>query len=429
MVYINDTSLTPPTYSVSRSAASVNEGSAVTFTFTSNQTGPFYWTLTGMDFADIWFVNYWNDEIGYWEDQGQINSGVIYPGGQVQVYFTADQVTEGAQTASFSVRAGGITGFPLATQTVTINDTSVYPAAGTTSGGPYCQGFNKYQNYHNGSGGTYAVLVETNSAYCGFNIYDEAVYIVSDQNENYIVPLNGYMTITVGAGEPNSGFTYAITNNSDPQPTTFPGTASLDSGGYFTNYITGATAVGSQTIGDKRLWVKFNYNQHVRSARFQVVYDPGTTNGGTFCSGFALRQNYNDGAGGIYTQTVQNNSPTCGYVQQYYPYMGSTYYYYWNQDYVHNIWYIYDTKPNSSVKFTIVAGPNYVGSTATVTSDASGEASYDIGNAPYGAGTYTINATFPGNDASYPTNYRTLVFYWVVYNAYGGGGSGGDGGF
>lgn len=422
MVYINDTSLTPATYSVSRSAASVNEGSAVTFTFTSNQTGAFYWTLTGMDFADIWFVNYWNDEIGYWENQGQINSGVIYPGGQVQVYFTADQVTEGAQDAYFSVRAGSITGFPLATQIVTINDTSVYPAAGTTSGGPYCQGFNKYQNYHNGSGGTYAVLVESNSTFCGFNIYNESVTIVSDANGNYIVPLNGYMTITIGSSEPNTGFTFAITNNGDAQPTSFPGTGTLDSNGNFTNYITGATAQGSQTIGDKRLWVKFNYNQNVRSGRYNIVYDPGTTNGGTFCSGFALRQNYNDGAGGIYTQTVENNSPTCGYVQQYNPYMSQTYFYYYNQDFVHDIWYIYDTKPNSSVKFTIVGGPNYVGNNVTVTSNGSGFASFDIGNAAYGAGTYTINATFPGNDASYPTNYRTLVFYWVVINGSGGGG-------
>jgi hypothetical protein len=80
--------------------------------------------------------------------------------------------------------------------------------------------------------------------------------------------------------------------------------------------------------------------------------------------------------------------------------------------------------PATTVKFTIVAGPNYVGSNASITTDGNGFGSYDIGNAPYAAGTYTINATFPGNDASYPTNYRTLVFYWYVYNASGGGGGG-----
>jgi hypothetical protein len=423
-IYINDTSLTPASYSVTRSAASVNEGSFVTFTFTTNQTGTFYWTLTGMELADIWYVEYFLDfgEGSYWASQGQINSGTINPNDQIRIWFTADQQTEGSQNTIFSVRSGSITGFPLASQTVTINDTSVYPAAGTPSGNPYCQGFNKYQNYHNGSGGTYAVLVESNSTFCGFNVWNESVTIVSDLNNNYIVPLNGYMTITIGQGEPNTGFTFAITNNSDPQPTSFPGTASLDGSGYFTNYITGATAQGSQTIGDKRLWVKFNYNQNVRSARFQVVYDSGTTNGGTFCSGFNLQQNYNNGSGGIYTQTVESNSPTCGYVQQYYPTMSQTTYYYYNVDYVHDLWQIYDAKPNSQVKFTIVAGPAYIGATATITTNGSGFGSYDIGNAPYAAGFYTINATFPGNDASYPSNYRTLVFYWYVLAASGGGG-------
>jgi hypothetical protein len=377
-----------------------------------------------MELADIWYVEYFLDfgEGSYWASQGQINSGTINPNDQIRIWFTADQQTEGSQNTIFSVRSGSITGFPLASQTVTINDTSVYPAAGTPSGNPYCQGFNKYQNYHNGSGGTYAVLVESNSTFCGFNVWNESVTIVSDLNNNYIVPLNGYMTITIGQGEPNTGFTFAITNNSDPQPTSFPGTASLDGSGYFTNYITGATAQGSQTIGDKRLWVKFNYNQNVRSARFQVVYDSGTTNGGTFCSGFNLQQNYNNGSGGIYTQTVESNSPTCGYVQQYYPTMSQTTYYYYNVDYVHDLWQIYDAKPNSQVKFTIVAGPAYIGSNATITTNGSGFGSYDIGNAPYAAGFYTINATFPGNDASYPSNYRTLVFYWYVLAASGGGG-------
>jgi len=430
-VNINDTSLTPASYSVTRSAASVNEGGGVNtgviFTFTTNQNVTRYWTLTGMDFADIWYVSYAVDygDGPFFESQGQINSGTIGPGGQVQIYFTADQMTEGAQTAVFDVRAGSITGTVLASNSVVINDTSLYPANGTASGGPYCQGFNKYQNYHNGSGGTYSTLIETNSAYCGFNVYDESVTIVSDANGDYRVPLNGYMTITLGQSEPYSFFTYAITNNGDPQPAQpFPASGQLDGYGNFQNYITGAMAQGSQTIGDKRLWVRFVYNNHIRSARYQVVYDSGTANGGTFCSGFNLRQNYNDGAGGIYTQTVQSNSPTCGYVQQYYPSMSSTYYTYWNVDFIRDIWYIYNAKPNSQVKFTIVAGPAYVGATATITVDSSGNGSYDIGAAGYAAGTYTINATFPGNDASYPSNYRTLVFYWIVYAGSGGGGGG-----
>lgn len=423
-VYINDISLTPASYSVTRSAASVNEGSVVDFTFTTNQTGVFYWTLTGMEMADIFEVSYWvyDGEYYYWQSQGQINSGTIYAGGRVQVYFRNDQITEGPQDAYFSVRAGGITGFPLATQIVTINDTSVYPAAGTPSGGPYCSGIGLYQSYHNGSGGTYAVLLDAQATQCGFNVWDEQVVITSDAWGDYIIPTSGYFSIVVGTGEPASGFTYAITNNSDPQPATFPASGTLDANGVFTNYIRGQDVFGTAgATGDKRLWVKFNYNGHVRSARMWIVPDPGTNSGGQYCQGTTLRQNKHDGRGGTYAETVQSNSPTCGYVQQYYPYMSQTYYYnnifYGSVD----IWYIYDAKPNSTVKFTIVAGPAYVGNNADIITNASGFGSFNIGNAAYVQGTYTINATFPAQDASYPSGFRTLVFYWVVVNQDNGG--------
>lgn len=55
-ITINDTSLTPTTYSVTRSATSVNEGSYVDFQLTTNQTGTLYWTLNGIELADINYV-------------------------------------------------------------------------------------------------------------------------------------------------------------------------------------------------------------------------------------------------------------------------------------------------------------------------------------------------------------------------------------
>jgi hypothetical protein len=144
--------------------------------------------------------------------------------------------------------------------------------------------------------------------------YNESVTIVSDAGGDYIVELNGYMTITIGPGAPNTGFTFQVADNGAPQPTTFTGTGTLNANGYFYNYITGATAQGSQTVGDRRLWVKFNYNNNVRSARYQAVYDRNTTSGAQYCgSGFTLYQNYNNGRGGTYAQVVQNNSPSCGY--------------------------------------------------------------------------------------------------------------------
>lgn len=425
MVYINDTSLTPASYRVDRSATNTSEGAGIEFAFESNQTGTFYWTLTGMDFADIWFVNY---QVNYgegleWAGQGQINSGTIVAGGHIQIFFRADQITEGAQTAVFDVRSGSITGPVLASNTVVINDTSVWPAAGTTNGGQYCSGIGLYQNYNNGNGGTYAVLLDAQSPQCGFNVWDETVTITSDAWGDYIIPTSGYFSIVIGTGQPDSGFTYNITNNWDPQPTTFPASGTLNGDGVFTNYIRGQDVFGTAgATGDKRLWVKFNYNGHVRSARMWIVPDPGTNSGGQYCQGTTLRQNKHDGRGGTYAETVQSNSPTCGYVPQYYPYMGSDYYYYYTGDFYHALWITYGAKPNSVVRYTIVAGPAYVGASAEVTSNGSGTATYDIGNAAYAAGTYTINATFPAQDASYPTGYRTLVFYWIVSPGYGQGG-------
>jgi hypothetical protein len=428
-ININDTSLTPATYSVSRSAASVNEGSSVTFTFTTNQNGIFYWTLTGMEFDDIWYVEYWQDfgDGAGWANQGQINSGTIFNGGQVRVTFRNDQVTEGAQTAMFSVRAGSITGFPLATATVTINDTSIWPAAGTPSSGFYCVGFDQYRNFHNGTGGTYASLIQANSPSCGFNVWNESVVIYGDdQFQDFIVPSNGFVQIIIGQGEPNSGFTFAVTPNTASQPTSFPGSATLNSDGYFYNYIQAYTIISTNpsATGDMRLWVRFNYSGNVRSARVNIVTNAGTLSGGQYCQGTTLRQNKHDGRGGIYAETVQNNSPTCGFVQQYNPYMSQGTFQNYNGDGFRNIWYIYDAKPNSTVNFRIVAG-NYVGNNANITTDANGFGSFDIGPGPYIVGTYTINATFPGHEANYPTNRRTLVFNWVVFNGFGN--PGGDG--
>lgn len=427
VITVNDSSLTPATYSLTRSVPAsgvANEGTAAYFYLTTNQSTDLYWTLngTGITTDDIVAAGAYDADNNYYS-YGPDTSGIINQNYyQLFVYFKSDLKTEGAETLTVNIRTGSPSGTIVASATVVISDTSVYPAAGTPSGNPFCIGYDKYQTYNDGSGGTYTSMIEANSSYCGYITYNETLTITSDANGNYIVPLNGYMSIVISNGAPSTVFNYAITNNSDPQPGSFPGSATLDEFGNWSNYITGATAQGGQTIGDKRLWVKFAYNQHVRSARFQVVYDSGTPSGGQYCSGTTLMQNYHNGAGGTYSQTVQVNSPTCGYIQQYYPYMSAGSYWYYNVDYVHQLWYIYDAKPNSTVKFTIVAGPNYVGANASITVDGNGYGSYDIGNAPYTAGTYTINATFPGNDASYPTNYRTLVFYWVVYAGSGGGG-------
>lgn len=353
---------------------------------------------------------------------GQVTSGTIANLDIVRVWFKSDLITEGSQTATFNVRTGSTAGPSVASSSVTVNDTSVYPAAGTTSGNPYCVGFNKYQNYNDGSGGTYSSLRETNSAYCGYTSYSESITISSDLWGDYIVPTGGYFTLSITGGAPGTGFTYAITNNADPQPATFPSSGTLDGLGNFSNYLLGSNVIGSAgATGDKRIWIKFNYNNNIRSARILVVLNPGTLSGGQYCSGTTLYQNKNDGRGGVYAEVVQYNSVSCGYVQQYYPQPSAYNWYYYLLNSLADTWAVYNAKPYSSVKYTFVAGPILVGSTVTVQSDANGYAYYIPNVAAYPEGIYTINITFPGNDASYPSSYRTLVVYWNVLNAYAPG--------
>jgi hypothetical protein len=234
------------------------------------------------------------------------------------------------------------------------------------------------------------------------------------------------MTIQVTGGMPGGGFVFESTVNGAAQPTTFGGTGSLtvvdmeagDPGGRFTNHITGATARGSQTVGDFRLWFKFNYNNNVRSARYQVVYDAGTNSGGTYCSGTTLYQNKNDGLGGTYQQVVQTNSPTCQVsVPQYYPTTSASTYYYYKADDTYDVFQVNGAKPGGTVRFSLTSGI-YQGVYYDRTADSTtGVATYNPGVGGYTAGTYSGNITFPGQDANYPVGYRTLPITWIVVAA------------
>lgn len=390
-IFVSDTSLTPAGYSVTRSAASINEGAYIFFTIglTAVPVGTQLWwdiSGTGITANDVQYVYHdAQDGNGWFTPSGgsPLNNTFTTDGStvyQVILYLRNDLETEGTETATFNLRTGYSGGTSEASTSFSINDTSVAPS------------------------------------------YNESVTIVSDANGNYIVPLNGYMTITIGPGAPNTGFTYAITNNNDPQPSSFPGVATLDGSGYFYNYITGATFQGSQTVGDKRLWVKFNYNNNVRSARANIVYDAGTLSGGEYCIGFTRYQNYNDGVGGVYAQVVATNSPACGYVQQYTPVRTRSVYTYYNYDFQGDTWGIDGGRPGGPVTATIINGP-YAGFALSGSFNGSGQYRQLIGD--YGAlvvGSYTINFTFPGDDAYYSTSYRTLVATFSVQNASAGSG-------
>ena len=555
-ITVLDTSLTAASYSLTKavpSGSTANEGTAAYFYLTTNQTANLYWVLegTGITNDDIEAAGAYDADGNYYSygaDRSGIINSTYY---QLFILFKNDVRTEGNETLIVNIKTGSTTGQVVASSSVIIGDTSVYPAAGTPTGDPYCIGVDRYQNYHNGLGGQYSSVIQYNSTICGyvppasysvsrsptsvnegayiiftisltsvpvgtqlwwdisgtgitandvqyvyhdaqdgngwftpgggsplnntfttdgntvyqvilyfrndvqtegtetgtFNlrtgysggtsvanttftindtsvtpVYNESLTIVSDDNGNYIVPLNGYMTISITGGAPNTGFTFAITNNGDAQPSSFPGVNSLDGSGSFYNYITGATAQGSQTVGDKRLWVKFNFNNNVRSARFNVVYDAGTLSGGQYCSGFTLYQNYNNGSGGVYAQVVETNSATCGYVQQYTPVRTMTTYTYYNYDFQGDTWGMNGGRPGGAVTATIINGP-YAGFALSGSFDGNGYYRQVVGNYGYlQPGFYTLNFTFPGQDAYYSTSYRTIVAYFYVIDGSSGGG-------
>lgn len=557
VITVLDTSLTAASYSLTKtvpSGTTANEGTAAYFYLTTNQSANLYWVLegTGITADDIQAAGAYDADGNYYSYGANLYGIINTTYYMLSVLFKNDVKTEGNETLIVSIKTGSQNGQTVASSSVIIGDTSLYPAAGTPTGNPYCIGVNRYQNYHDGSGGQYSSVIEYNSTICGyvppasysvsryvatvdengfqfftigltsvpsgtqlwwdisgtnittndiqyvyhdaqdgngwftpsggstlnntftvygqtsyqviiyprsdlqtegtetatfnlrtgysggpsvantsFNIndtsttpsYNESLTIVSDANGNHIVPLNGYMTISITGGAPNTGFTFAITNNGDPQPSSFPGAASLDGGGNFTNYITGATFQGSQTVGDKRLWVKFNFNNNVRSARANIVYDAGTLSGGQYCVGYTLTQNYNDGVGGVYSQVVEyNNVATCGYVQQYTPARTRVYYTYYNYDYMGDTWGLDSGRPGGAVTGTIVDGP-YAGFAISGTFNGSGQFRYPVGNYGYlSPGFYTINFTFPGQDVYYSASYRTIVAYFYVRDASAGAG-------
>ena len=119
VVTISDTSTTPvPSYAVS-APASINEGAAGTITVsTSNVTNgtDLYWSVstgdTPADFASS-------------SASGEVE--ITNNTGQFDVTPTADQTTEGAETATVRIRTGSQAGTIVATDTFTINDTSTTP--------------------------------------------------------------------------------------------------------------------------------------------------------------------------------------------------------------------------------------------------------------------------------------------------------------
>jgi hypothetical protein len=107
-----------PTYSVSPSVASVNEGSSVTWTITTTNipdATTLYWTNSGTTIAS--------------DFSAAVNSGsftVTSNTGSFSLTLSNDLTTEGSETIVIQIRTGSTSGTIVATaSTVTVNDTSI----------------------------------------------------------------------------------------------------------------------------------------------------------------------------------------------------------------------------------------------------------------------------------------------------------------
>lgn len=174
-VTINDTSLSPtPTYSLTRSAASVNEGSSFTITFATNQAGSFGYTISGISSADI---------------GGASLTGTVSNGSVLSYSVTADTTTEGTETFSIALDNG------QASTSVTINDTSTTPAPTPPSSATWSVGFS-----NNGSKGPVSTFINV--------ILNRAATVSTSYTFTGVVVENGVtfpcptVTIPIGSTSP-----------------------------------------------------------------------------------------------------------------------------------------------------------------------------------------------------------------------------------
>jgi hypothetical protein len=100
------------TYTLTPAAFNVNEGSSLTFTVggTNIVNGTYYWS-----------VDAGSGDVSTTSGSFTITSN----SGTFSVTPTADATTEGSETFIVYLRSGSITGTVLASETITINDTSL----------------------------------------------------------------------------------------------------------------------------------------------------------------------------------------------------------------------------------------------------------------------------------------------------------------
>ena len=171
-----------PTYSLTRSVGSVNEGGSFTITFSTNQAGSFGYTINGVSSADI---------------GGASLTGTVSNGSVLSYSVTADSTTENTETFIIQLNNG------QASTSVTINDTSVYPAYGTIiSQGCVAYGSAPYTyrvTKADGAGGTFNEDTN-NSPSCGYVAPvppSSAIWSVGYSNNGTAGPISVFVLVTL----------------------------------------------------------------------------------------------------------------------------------------------------------------------------------------------------------------------------------------
>lgn len=201
-----------PSYNLTRSRASINEGQSVTITLSTNNVSNgtvIPYTISGsVSQADLGLTSL---------------SGSFIVGVTNSVTFTAtsDLTTEGSESFTVSLSNGADS------VSVTINDSSTtQPAAGTLLS-TFCQGVDKYGSYANGTGGTYNQLIESNSPDCGYT----SPFAFSVSPNTYKIQSTAWDIGTVSLGNSSSASitiqntggttgTVTVTDSSSPSSTT-----------------------------------------------------------------------------------------------------------------------------------------------------------------------------------------------------------------
>lgn len=171
-----------PTYSLTRSVGSVNEGGSFTISFSTNQAGSFGYTISGVNSADI---------------GGASLTGTVSNGSVLSYSVTADSTTENTETFIIQLNNG------QASTSVTINDTSVYPAYGTIiSQGCVAYGSAPYTyrvTKADGAGGTFNEDTN-NSPSCGYVAPvppSSATWSVGYSNNGTAGPISVFVLVTL----------------------------------------------------------------------------------------------------------------------------------------------------------------------------------------------------------------------------------------